>query len=82
MDNPIQVLLSRAYLTPRAFAVLNDLSPDTVRGSLNGKCRRPPEKIKEALKKMGVDVSELDVQYAAWLKWRADEDIRTLRRKP
>lgn len=76
MQNPVRARLELLDLTPRAFAVFNGLSLDTVRSTLTGKCRQTPAKIREALLKSGADVSNLDYEYATWLHWRAEEDVR------
>lgn len=79
MINPIRAMIEQLQLTPRAFAVFNGLSLDTVKAALNGKCRKPPVKVKEALVRAGLSVDRLDEEYAEWLLWRAEEDVRQLR---
>jgi DNA-binding transcriptional regulator YiaG len=81
MNHPLKVFFEKNELTPRAFAVLNDISLDTVRGFMSGKSRRIPTGIKEALVNYPVDVNEIEKQYTQWLQLKAIEDIEKLRQK-
>jgi hypothetical protein len=79
--HPLKAFFEANQLTPRAFAVFEDISLDTVRGFMSGKSRRVPTNIQKAIIRYGVDVNELDEQYAQWLQWRAKTDVMELRRK-
>jgi hypothetical protein len=81
MVHPLKVFFDDNNLTPRAFAVLNDISLDSIRSFMSGKSRRIPAGIRETLISQGADVKEIEDQYTQWLQLKAAEDIEKLRQK-
>lgn len=81
MVHPLTTFLQSQRLSLRSFCIFNDLSFDTTRGFLYGKCRTIPKKIRRVLVRYEVNVDEFQSTYEQWLVYIANQDTLKLQQE-